>query len=282
MDNSTARTLAAAILILLVAASGLAFLSAVRHSDRKTDAVPISEEHVSQEPLSELAVELVEITNGITSAFHKNDKTQSYVIPYASGALEYVNKTTNDMLRLVVARHLAREVLRLNLIDESYHFRWQHICDAADSICYADSCLWVSGAPEMERCKFIFDALMRVKEAFLITLEEPPTKPTDLDRYGRGESWAQYNCKDLVRRYFASIPDYLNNSIFRRMYPTLSPETQEYFRKRFREVFGIDYHPDKPGETAYISAAKDTRWDGRGLKWRICDKSNNWHDVEEQ
>ena len=279
MDNSTARTLAAAILILLVAASGLAFLSVVRHSDRKTDTVPISEEHVSQEPLSEFAAELVEITNSITCAFLEEDRTHSHIGPCVFKTLELINRMTNNTLRLAVARHLAGEVLQLNLTNESYHFRWQHIDDAADSICYADRCLRASGAPEMERCKFIFDALLRVKEAFLITLAEPPTKPTDLDRYGRGEAWAQYNCKDRVQRYFASIPGFLNNGEFRFIYPKLSPEAQEYFRKRFREVFGINYIPDEPSKKAYIFGEKGARWDGKGLVQRICDENNNWHDV---
>ena len=66
------------------------------------------------------------------------------------------------------------------------------------------------------------------------------------------------------------------------MYPKLSPETQKYFRKRFRDVFGIDYIPDEPGRKAYISGEKGTLWDGKGLKWRICDENNNWHDVEKE
>ena len=112
-----------------------------------------------------------------------------------------------------------------------------------------------------------------------MTFEEPPTKPTDLNGYGRGASWAQGNCKHRVRDYFKYDPDHLNNSVFRWMYPTLSSETQEYFKTRFREVFGIDYLPDKPGAKAYLSREDGSRWDGKGLKWSICDEHNNWHDV---
>lgn len=280
MDKSTDRTIVVGILISLIAVAGLVFLSVVRHSDGKIDDIPILEEHGLEETLSGFAVELAEITNSITRAFHEEDRTHSHVGPCVYKTLERINRITNDTLRLVVARHLAGEVLQLNLTNENYHFRWQHIDDAVDSICYADRCLRVAEAPEMERCKFFFDALLRVKEAFLATLAEPPTKPTEMDKYGRGEVWAQGNCKHRVRDNFVSMPGYLCNGEFRHMYPKLSPQTQKYFRKRFRDVFGIDYIPDEPGRKAYISGEKGTLWDGKGLKWRICDENNNWHDVK--
>lgn len=278
MGKSTAMALVATILILLIAAFGSVLLS-VRHSDRRVDDVPMLEEHASQGSLSGFAAELAEITNRITYAFHKEDRTDSHVIPYASKTLKDVEKMTNDTLRLAVAWHLAREVLQLNMTNKNYHIRWQIIDAAVDSICYADRCLRVAGAPEKERCKFFFDALLHVKEGFLVTLAEPPTKPTDMDRYGRGASWAQGNCRHCVRSYFVSEPGYLCNGEFRRMYPKLTPETQEYFKTRFREVFGIDYLPDRPDARAYLSGEEGTRWDGKGLKWRIRDETNNWHDV---
>ena len=278
MDKSTARTIAAVTLSLLIAVTGLAFLFA-RNSGRSGEGVSTSADDKSQVVLPEFAAELAEITNSITCAFHKEDRTQSYIIPYAHKTLEDVEKMTNDTLRLAVAWHLAKEVLQLNMTHEDYEFRWQIIDSAVDSIRYADSCLQIAGAPEMERCKFFFDALLRVKEGFLVTLADPPTKRTEMDRYGRGASWAQGNCKHRVRDYFKYVPDYLHNSVFRRMYPTLSSEAKEYFKTRFKEVFGIDYLPDKPGAKAYLSREDGSRWDGKGLKWSICDEHNNWHDV---
>lgn len=282
MDKSTARTLVAGIVISLIVASGSVFIAAVRHSDGKTDDDPILEEHGSEETLSGFAVELAEITNSITRAFHEEDRTHSHVGPCVYKTLERINRITNDTLRLVVARHLAGEVLQLNLTNENYHFRWQHIDDAKDAICYADRCLQAAGAPEMERCKFIFDALLRVKEAFLATLAEPPTKPTEMDKYGRGQAWAQGNCKTRVWKHFASIPSSLNNGEFRFMYPKLSPDTQKYFKKRFREAFGIDYIPDEPGKKAYIFGEEGAHWDGKGLRQSICDENNNWHDIDKE
>lgn len=275
---SRARTIGIVILFLLIAVSGSVFLSA-RNSGRNGDEGSTSADDMSQVALSQFEAELAEITNRITYAFHKEDRTDSHVIPYASKTLKDVEKMTNDTLRLAVAWHLAEEVLHLNLTNENYHLRWQIIDAAVDSICYADRCLRVAGAPEKERCKFFFDALLHVKEGFLVTLAEPPTKPTDMDRYGRGASWAQGNCRHCVRSYFVSEPGYLCNGEFRRMYPKLTPETQEYFKTRFREVFGIDYLPDRPDARAYLSGEEGTRWDGKGLKWRIRDETNNWHDV---
>lgn len=279
MDKSTARAVVVAIFIVLIVVSWSVFLSAVRHSDRKADAVSVLGAHGLQEPLSVFAVELAEITNSITGAFHIEDRSHSHVGSCVTKTFERIDRMTNATLRLAVARHLAGEVLQLNLTNENYHFRWQHIDDAVDSICYADRCLLAADSPEMERCKFFFDALVRVKEAFLTTLTEPSTKPTDLDRYGRGEVWAQSNCRRRVRDYFVSAPKSLNNGVFRLMYPKLSPEAQSYFKTRFREVFGIDYLPDKPGARAYLHADEGTRWDGRGLKWRICDDNGNWRDA---
>ena len=55
----------------------------------------------------------------------------------------------------------------------------------------------------------------------------------------------------------------------RALFPKLSPAGQEYFKKRFREVFGIEYVPDEPGRRAYLWGTKDTLWDGKGLEWRF-------------
>ena len=282
MDKTYARTLVVKIMILLIAVLGSVFLVSVLKSSTGAGDASKLEGHESQECLLGPVAELVEITNSITCAFHKEDRFKSYVIPYASKALEDVKRITNDTFRLTIAWHLAKEVLQLNLTNENYHIRWHNIDSAVDSIRYADECLQVAGAPEMERCKFFFDALLRVKEGFLVTMAEPPTKRTEMDKYGRGQAWAQECCKESVWRWLASTPDFLNNSVFRCMYPKLLPETQEYFKKRFKDVFGIDYIPDGAGRRLHIFGEKGTRWDGKGLKWGICDKDGNWQDFKRE
>lgn len=57
--------------------------------------------------------------------------------------------------------------------------------------------------------------------------------------------------------------------MFRLAYPKLPPAEQEYFKKRFREVFGIEYVPDEPNRRAYLWGTKGTLWDGKGLEWRF-------------
>ncbi len=267
------------VAVITVVTLGAVILSVVSHTHGMADAVGIIETGGTQDPVSDYSQEIVEITNGITREFHSEDRSRSHIGPCIHRTLERVNNMTNDTLRLAVAWHLAGEVLQLNLTNENYHLRWNCIDDAVDSIRYADSCLQVAGAPEMERCKFFFDALQRVKDGFLVTLAESPTRPTEMDRYGRGAEWAQMNCKRRVSRYFASIPGSLCNGEFRLMYPRLLPETQEYFRKRFREVFGIAYMPYESKTKAHIFGENGTVWDGKGLKWRVCDENNNWHDV---
>jgi hypothetical protein len=124
--------------------------------------------------------------------------------------------------------------------------------------------------PEMERCAFLFDALQHFKEGALATLREPMIQPTRNDLWGgHGDRWAQTNCKASVKNIFEFSPCYLNNAVFRSAYPKLSPTGQEYFRKRFLEVFGIEYIPDEPGRRAYLWGTKGTLWDGKGLEWRF-------------
>lgn len=279
MDKSTARTIVTGIVVSLVGVAGAVLVAVFCHSCVQTDDAPGLEARGTEEGISDFDAEFAEIASSITRDFHNTDSSRSYVGACIYRTLEQVNHMTNSALRIAVSRHLADEVLQLNLTNENYHLRWQIVDAAVDSIRYAGRCLQVAGAPEMERCRFFFDALQRVKEGFQVTLAEPPTKPTDLDRYGRGALWAQGNCKHRVRDHLASTPGYLNNVEFRRLYPKLSPKTKEYFRMRFKEVFGIGYIPDEPGEKAYLTGEKGTMWDGKGLKWRICDENNDWHDV---
>ena len=127
---------------------------------------------------------------------------------------------------------------------------------------------------------FTFDTLSNYKCGLLHILAEKPIKATEADRYGKGPKWAQMYCKRITPLEFADIPQYFVNTLFRRMYPKLSPKEKDYFKLRFREVFGIDYIPDAPGRTAYLKGDESTRWDGKGLKWRICDDRGNWSDAD--
>ncbi len=77
---SRARTIGIVILFLLIAVSGSVFLSA-RNSGRNGDKGSTSADDMSQVALSQFEAELAEITNRITYAFHKEDRTQSYIIP---------------------------------------------------------------------------------------------------------------------------------------------------------------------------------------------------------
>ncbi len=264
MDKTFYRTAAvSASLIFLGTMISAMALHVMRHSSSQGDKRLSPSVSKRQTVPTILEREVEELTNGISHAF-----SQAQTIPCASRTLKEIEAMTNASLRLVVARHLAKEVLSINLTNENYHLRWKNIDGAIKVAEYAYDCLAIADIPEMERCAFLFDTLQLFKECGMVTLGEPPTKPSEMDRYGRGMRWAQMNCKTSVRCVLRSAPGYLNNSEFRSVYPKLSPAGQEYFKKRFREVFGIEYVPDEPGRRAYLWGTKDTLWDGKGLEWR--------------
>ena len=239
-----------------------------------------SSDTVATEPKSDIDLELVNITNSITWEFNTEDRVRSHFEPCVAKTKRIVENSTNRNFRLTVARHLAGEVLDINLTNDNFHVRWQAICAMTDCIVYANESLQIAGVSQFERCKFTFDALSNFKSRLLHTLAEKPIRATEADRYGHGPKWAQYNCKRIAPMQFAGVPKYLVNTLFRRMYPKLSPKEKDYFKSRFREVFGIDYIPDAPGRTAYLKGDESTRWDGKGLKWRICDDRGNWSDAD--
>ena len=265
MDRTyhSAAAVSASLILLVVVISSMA-LYVMRHPSCQEER---QQESVKSDRLimtSTLEREIEEHTNGIAHSF-----CRMQIIPCASRTLTEVEAMTNTVLRLSVARHLAREVMSINFTNENYHLRDKALCDAIGSIRHTHRCLWIAPVPEMERCEFIFDALQHFMEGAIATLKEPPTKPSEMDRYGRGMRWAQNCCKSAARNELCSAPGYLNNSEFRSAYPKLSSAGQEYFRKRFREVFGIEYVPDEPGRRAYLWGTKGTLWDGKGLEWRF-------------
>jgi len=217
---------------------------------------------------AETAAEFSRITNSITHDFKREDIVKSYVIPCAYETMNNVKGMTNATLRLAVARHLARELLALNITNENYRIRWQNLSSATDAICYANKCLWYANAPDMERCEFLFDALKHFKDGAIVTLDEPPPASSDNGRHGKDPFWAQRNCKKVAQKELEGAPSYIDIGEFRPMYPRLSSDAKEYFKKRFREVFGLEYLPEENGKRPWLWGLDGTRWDGKGLEWR--------------
>ena len=216
----------------------------------------------------ELEMEFRLVTNDISQAFRDVVLAQHTVIPCACRTLEVVKAATNATFRLAVTRHLAGELLALNITNENYRVRWQNLGAAEDSIHYVFEALWRSEAPEMEQCKFLFDALQRFKEGAIATLDEGPPSRSDYGRHGKDPFWAQGNCKKVAQKGLEGAPCTFNNGEFSFLYPRLSPGAQEYFKKRFREVFGLDYRPEENGKRPWLWGLDGTRWDGKGLEWR--------------
>ena len=174
---------------------------------------------------------------------------------------------TNASLRIAVARHIAGEILALNLTNGDYRVRDLKIDGTIRSVPYVSQTLLYANAPELERCDFVFDALQHFKDGALSTLGEirsqmvegrtlagkialgPDGNPL---KFYAGDS-DKSTCAMGIELSLQYQPDYLNNGEFRRLYPKLSPKTREYFRMRFKEVFGIGYIPDEPGEKAYLT-----------------------------
>lgn len=217
---------------------------------------------------AETAAEFSRITNSITHDFRRENTIKSYVIPCAYETMNNVKGMTNATLRLAVARYLARELLALNITNNNYRIRWQNLGAAVDSIPYVFEALWRSETPEMEQIAFFFDALQRFKEGAIATLDERRICPTEMDKYGRGEQWAQDCCKAVAQNQLENMPCYFTNGELPFLYSRLSPEAQEYFKKRFRDVFGIDYVPDEKDKHPRLWGLKGTRWSGKDLEWR--------------
>ena len=207
------------------------------------------------------------ITNGIAQDFHRENIAHSDIIPRAYQTMNDVQGMTNAIFQLAVARHLAAEILTLNFTNENYRIRWQNLSAATDAICYANRCLWYANAPDMERCKFLFDALQRFKEGAIATLDEGPPSRSDDGRHGNDPFWAQGYCKKVAQKGLEGAPSYIDIGEFRLMYPRLSPEAQEYFKRRFREVFGLDYRPEENGKRPWLWGLDGTRWSGKDLEW---------------
>ena len=250
MDRIHRRPVAvAAVILLLMLVSVIALLQAFRVSGRNAD-LP-----------SAFDVELAKMTNDITQAFHLNELSNVY--PCVVQTIESINSMSNALLRLAVAKHLASEVATIDLKNSDYRIRGQNLRCAVDSINDTYNCLIIAEAHEIERCKFLFDALEHFKEGAVATLDNAPVDQLNKKRY----SGALREAQTVARIELKSAPSYLDIGIFSRQYPKFSPEAQKYFRERFREVFGIEYIPYSE-KKAYLWGLDGTRWDGKGIEWR--------------
>jgi len=276
-------------LLLPVSITAIIVVWLCRGNPSASDGNDMAEGCVSE---TEFDIELFGITNGISRDFRKDDKFDSHIIPCLNETREKVKNMTNEILRLAVARHVANELLSLNLTNGNYQTRDWKIGASVSGITYVDETLLYANASEMERCKFIFDALQHYKEGALATLDElakqmvqARCKDGTTAKNPDGTPLLYYpgaikgTCAKRIQLSMQHEPNTLNKSEFRRLYTKLSEEGQEYFKNRFLEVFGIDYIPDEPGKKAYLYGEKGTRWDGKGLKWCIYDDKGNRHDV---
>jgi len=252
MDRIRRRAIAVASVIILLTAAVIALLPVIRVSGRNAD-LP-----------SAFDVELAKMTNDITCAFSEIDFTQSHIAPCISRTIEEINASTNAVFRLAVARHLASEVIALNsnVTNSDYRICEQTLRCAVDSINDTYNCLMIAGVPEMDRCKFLFDALKRFKDGAVAILDA-----TSVDQTERRHSGALREAQTVARSELKSAPSYLDIGIFSREYPKFSSEVQKYFRERFRDVFGIEY-VSYSEKKAYLWGVDGTRWDGKGLEWR--------------
>ena len=218
----------------------------------------------ASEPMDE---ELVAMTNYISREFAAEDRRDSHFGPCVYAVEEALRTMTNGSWRVVVARHLAKETLRVNYTNINYHLRWRAL-EAADYLTEKTFiCMWIAGIDDMERCEFLFNSLENFKRGAITTLDEPNVGEDKADKWGRGMRWAQDNCRSQARSWLKSIPTSLW-PIHERTYPRFRADVQAYFRKRFREVFGIEYIPFDESNPRYLWGLDGTRWDGKGIEWR--------------
>ena len=243
----------AAVLVILASVALAVFC--LRRGDAPDEA---------SEPVDE---ELVAMTNYISREFAAEDRRDSHLAPCAHAVEEALRAMTNDIRRVVVARQLAKETLRVNYTNSNYYLRWQAI-EAADYLAEKTfNCMWIAGIDDMERCEFLFAALENFKRGAIVTLDERNVREDKADKWGRGMRWAQDNCRSHARSMLESIPTSLW-PIYERTYPRFSPDVQAYFRKRFREVFGIDFVPSDGNKSMTLWGLDGTRWEGKDLEWR--------------
>ena len=218
----------------------------------------------ASEPVDE---ELVAMTSYISREFAAEDRRGSPFEPCLSAVEEALRAMTNVSKRVVVARHLAKETLCVGYTNSNYHFRRQALAAACDLMRTTFNCMRIAGIDDMERCEFLFNSLENFKRGAITTLDERNVREDKSDKWGRGMRWAQDNCRIVARYGLKDIPTLLR-WIYQRSYPRFRPDVQAYFRKRFREVFGIDFVPSDGNKSMTLWGLDSTRWDGKGLEWR--------------
>ena len=243
----------ACVLVALAAVALAVFC--LRSGDAPDDA---------SEPVDE---ELVAMTNYISREFAAEDRNGSPFQPCLLAVERKLRAMTNDNMRVVVARHLAKETLCVSYTSTNYFFRWQALAAACDLMGTTFDCMWIAGIDDMERCEFLFAALENFKKGAIVTLDERDVREDEADKWGRGIRWAQDNCRVVARYGLKDVPTSLR-LIYQYSYHRFRPDVQAYFRKRFREVFGIDLIPSDEKRPMTLWGVDGTRWDGKGLEWR--------------
>ncbi len=243
-----------AVALVALAAVALAVFC-LRPGDAPDDA---------SEPVDE---ELVAMTNYISREFAAENRKRSPFQPCLLAVERKLRAMTNDNMRVAVARHLAKETLCVSYTSTNYLFRWQALAAACDLMRTTFDCMRIAGIDDMERCEFLFAALENFKKGAIVTLDEKGVREDKADKWGRGIRWAQENCRIRARYELKDVPTSLR-LIYQYSYHRFRPDVQAYFRKRFREVFGIDLIPSDEKRSMTLWGVDGTRWDGKGLEWR--------------
>ena len=215
---------------------------------------------------------LVAITNKISSSFDSNIQRWWCYEACIARTGRLVGSETNQLRRQVIARHLMHEFCSFEFSGEDLK-SWEMFVGNYDKLlCGVLNVIGNDLIDEMERWKFTFDAIQHYKDECIATLDEPKVEPDERDRDrmgGKGVLWTQRMRKLYTESCLVGCLQLIDSHFFKSNYPKLSPELKKYFRKRFREVFGIDYIPYSETNRRSLWGIMGTRWQGEGLEWRV-------------
>ena len=226
-------------------------------------------------PIEQVDEELVAITNKISKAFSSNEQRWRYYNNCIVRTGSIIGSETNRLRRQVIARHLMHEFCSFEFSGEDIESWEKFTCDYENLLCGMLNAISGEVLDDKERWEFIFDALQHYKNECIATLDEPKVEPDERDRRigGCGVRWRQRMRKNFTKDCFSKYPARIDWMFFQREYPKLSPELKKYFRKRFREVFCIDYIPNSRTNPRFLwgDGNRGTKWQGEGLEWRVVE-----------
>ncbi len=223
-------------------------------------------------PAEPVDAELVTITNEISKAFSGNWRRWWRCSNCIRDINPIIEQEANLARRVAIARHLAQELLALEFASDDNQSWDLFLSGYYQLVSGGMVALSLGGANESERWKFLFDALLHYKDECIATLDEPKVEPDERDRDrmgGKGVLWTQRMRKLYTESCLVGCPQLIDSHFFKSNYSKLSPELKKYFRKRFREVFGIDYIPYSETNRRSLWGIMGTRWQGEGLEWRV-------------